>query len=306
MLHAVMRLSRQDWARWHAVAGALALLTVAWFSHSRTVWQTCLGLLALLCLASWHTTRRRYLAIANTPEANIGSASQGYARLGGRAQPLDGVPLVSPLGNACVWYRCVTEATRSSNRWETVEVLESEYSFLLDDGSGSCIVDPDGALLDPGEPHEVHSPELRRREWWIFPGQPLEALGEFATQHTDRSAGAQRASIAGRLADWKHDRRALLSRFDRDGNGEIDLQEWEHARLAAQTEIQRETINSAERQRAHLLRRPPHGAPFLITTNGLDRLAQRHRHWSWFHLTAAILALHAIWLLQRHPQWLPM
>ena len=39
------------------------------------------------------------------------------------------------------------------------------------------------------------------------------------------------------LREWKKDNEAMLARFDTNQDGEIDMQEWEHARRTAEVEI---------------------------------------------------------------------
>src|SRR5690606_33056614 len=84
-------------------------------------------------------------------------AAQGYLELEGRARMMVGEPIHAPLSGAlCVWYSYKVEereadyqAGRSTSRWRTIERGVSEAIFYLEDDTGRCIVDPDGAEVTP-------------------------------------------------------------------------------------------------------------------------------------------------------------
>lgn len=296
---------QRAWADWICAAIAAGLWLIAWISWSVTGWNWALGLTTLLAVVGWHSQRGRYLAIHNTPTTRIASTSQGYARLAGRANPSDGTPLVSPFGTRCVWYHCIEEERQDgpgNNRgWHKLSDVTSSDTFALDDGNGSCLVDPDHADLRVGDASITYYGELRRTEWWIFPGQHVEVLGEFTTLLNDRSLHGERERVSARLADWKRDRAGLVQRFDADGSGEIDADEWEVARQTAAREIRQETVQAPREQGTHLLCRPSRRMPFYIVTGELDTLARYHQRWSWAYLVLVVLALHGLWWLARAP-----
>ena len=112
-------------------------------------------LLIILLVASvtaiyswWHYLHRLRL-IEDTPTSRIRSAAQGYVELMGVSRWIDGPSIVSPLTTRpCVWYSYrVEQRTRGSknNHWRTVDSGVSEELFALDDGSASCLVDPEDA-----------------------------------------------------------------------------------------------------------------------------------------------------------------
>ncbi|GLS03721.1 hypothetical protein GCM10007860_08660 [Chitiniphilus shinanonensis] len=295
---------RRNWFDWLPVAAIAGLLGHAWLGRTVDGWQWSLGLATAFALLGWYCNLRQQQAVQNTPLSRVGSTSQGYARLRGQARPLDGEPLVSPFGTRCVWYHCVeAEVDRSPQGSRTRVLLDvvSEHSFLLDDGSGACLIDPTDAAMRVGEPSVTWYQDLRRTEWWIFPGQEVEALGEFATLRADRSAPMQRARVSDKLATWKQDRATLLRQFDRDGNGEIDPEEWEQARAAAEREVLRDTIATANRDSADVLRKPRQRRPYLISTEDLDDYARRRRWYARGYLLAVLLLLHAMWWIDRRP-----
>src|SRR5690606_18613706 len=120
--------------------------------------------------------------IADTPTARIASAPQGYGELRGRGRPLDGTPLLSPVnGLPVLWYRLVTECRGADGKWRRERSHESDASFLLEDGSGVCAVDPDGAEMLVRRRDVFRRGELRQTQWSLIRGDAIYVLGEFHT-----------------------------------------------------------------------------------------------------------------------------
>ena len=178
--------------------------------------------------------------IADTPTARIASAAQGYTELQGRGQPLDGTPLLSPVNALPVlWYRLVTERRQSDGKWRVVSIDTSDASFLLDDGSGQCVIDPDGAEMLVRRCDEFRRDDMRYRQWALIRNDRLYVLGDFATLGSVDVDFDVATQVRDLLAQWKANHPELLARFDLDGNGEIDLREWELARAQARREVRR-------------------------------------------------------------------
>ena len=93
------------------------------------------------------------------------------------------------------------------------------------------------------------------------------------------------------LAEWKQDRKQLLAHFDRNGDGEIDLHEWELARAEAKRQVTKEHREARAHAELHLTRAPADGRLYLISSLDPNRLARRFRGWSVFHLTCFLAAV---------------
>ncbi len=295
----------------------------AWILHappdSFWLWT---GLLALLAPFSGFLALRalrRVRAIENTPTSKIRSAHQGYVELIGTCEPAAD-PLRTPLtGSPCAWYHCTVERyVRSGkhSRWKTVREVRSEAPLKLLDGTGECLIDPRGAEVLPrtrriwygnsvvpsggaasGLRGIVGGSRYRYTEERIDAGDPLYALGEFVTLAA--GDGEDLHTATGRLLRaWKQDPQTLLHRFDRDGDGRIDPQEWEAAREAARQAVLRERLENAGRPPLHTLGRSRDGRPFILSVHGQRALGRRYR-WQALGWTCAFVltAPAALWML---------
>lgn len=253
--------------------------------------------------------------IVDTPTAKIRSAAQGYVELFGFAR-VRNQPLVAPLTKTpCVWYRYKVEEERGSGRnknWHTIQQGAADRPFLLDDGTGQCLVDPSGAELRFRNKAVWHSrkPDGHFRRDSPYPGslgslfglernyrlteerihadEPLYLIGRF---ETPRRGQAERRELTQQLLrQWKRDPQRMRS-FDRNQDGEIDLQEWEAAR--EQAERLAEQAEARLSERAPLPRVGKTGVssqPFIISTLGEEALASGLR-WRTAGATLATLAL---------------
>ncbi len=263
------------------LAAGLAVATLAAF---RSIWR---GL-------------RRARMIEDTPTSRLRSAAQGYVELCGRGAPMAGPPVVAPLsGIPCLWYRYRVERRRdllpAPGRvlWLTVREGVSDELFRIEDDTGACIVDPEGAEVTPTLRRRWYggddSPALvlgtrrhrtlgsfarfRYTEERLLPG-PLYALGWFRT--AANAQGDTGEEVAALLRRWKGDRAALLERFDRNGDGEIDLEEWSRAREAALREVLAARTEPAAE--VHVLSRPADPRlPFLLAAGDRRTNARRYR-----------------------------
>ena len=109
----------------------------------------------------WYAFRWMHVArmVEDTPTSRVRSAAQGYVELAGRCRPLDGTQNLAPLTQRpCVWWHYRVQQKVDSGpsgkrrqSWRTVNSGQSGQPFLLDDGTGECIVQPAGAEVLTGE-----------------------------------------------------------------------------------------------------------------------------------------------------------
>lgn len=277
---------------WLSGACHFVILFIAIESESAEAWPYALLAMAVVSFFAWVANYRRYRLIHDLPTSRIASAAQGYVELYGRAEMLPGVPVTSRVTRqACCWYHFEIEEKTPGNKWRTVDSGVSVEQFLLIDSTGQCVISPQGAEV-LSQSHRCWTEGDRRyTESLLLPKCDLYAIGDFSTvSGAAASAGDERADIGRLLGEWKADQRRLLERFDLDKNGQIDLKEWELARLQAQREVRRQhgEIRARGVEGVHLLRKPADGRLFLLANELPDKIGARYRWWSWIHLAVFI------------------
>jgi hypothetical protein len=282
-MNAVVAL-RREYGRFIISGAQIMLLGIGAQIGTPLGWVACASLIAAISLIAWTSTYRRARAIEDTPTAKVASAAQGYTELLGRGRPLAGEPLLSPLRSLpCLWYRYIEER-RNDDKWERVSSGESDASFIVDDGSGECLVDPAGADILTAQKESWVQFDRRYTEWLLLREERIYVLGQFETRRSGDLGMDRNAAIGALLAEWKKNPQELIKRFDLDGNGEIDVREWELARAQARREVERLERDAADDPGIHIMRRPEDGRLYLISSLPPEQLAQRYRWWSFAHL----------------------
>lgn len=257
--------------------------------------------LAVALGGAWLCLRRLYQArhLLDTPTSKIRSAAQGYVELYGVLQAQPDSPMVAPLsGKPCLWWRFRIEEHRtekSRSTWSTLERGVSESCLLLDDGTGHCLIDPRGAEVHPSirevwsgntrHPRGVAPTGLlawissaklyRYTEERLHADQPLYAIGDFHSGGGGRQGLDLNAAQTAVIREWKSDFAGLLSRFDSDGNGQLDEQEWNRVRLAARLEAEDRHRQLSTQPAQHRMLKPREAQPFILSNGGEDELARR-------------------------------
>lgn len=269
----------------------------------------------------------RFLHIArmleDTPTSRVRSAAQGYVELVGRSATLAGTANVAPLTQRpCVWWRFRIQRRTGSgsrgnrrNKWQTVQSGRSEQPFVLDDGTGECIVQPAGAEVltaetttwygdtpwpaaQPGRGASFGGSEYRYYEERIYEHEQVHVLGQFRT-HSGTAHATRDADVAALLAEWKQDQAGLVARFDADGDGRVSLREWEGAREAARRTVSERHLEQPVPAAVHVVSRPESRQLYLIAAYPEQELATRFRRRALLAFMLFGLATCALgWLLQ--------
>lgn len=270
-------------------AGYLVLLGVALQMGDASGGAVCLMLIVAVGLLACASTYRRARAIADVATSRIGSAAQGYVEVMGRAKADPGELILSPYsGIACIWYRFqVYSRDNPRSEWREVDSGASSATFELSDGSGACRVDPDHAEVVGPERRVSYRDGDKLVEEMLFAGGTLYVLGEYATLHGAQAALSVSEDVGALLATWKQDPVQLKKRFDLDGDGQIDLHEWEHARRLATKTVEQQHRELRNLGELNLMRAPANGRMFLISTLSPQQLRRRYLWWSAFHLGVA-------------------
>ena len=270
-------------------------------------WLLVAGLAAGAVYSFWYAFKawRKNRVIEDTPTSRVRSAAQGYVELSGHGiLPADSQNKGPLTGMPCTWWRYKIEERRYAGRsrsWSTVQSDTSATPFLLDDGTGHCLIDPRGAEVFPGvtdvwygpsEWPEVHIPngtgifgwlvdsfvtdKYRYTEYRLQPHEQVYAIGAF------RSLGGASvqdpdAAAAELLHAWKRDQAALLARFDSNHDGALSSAEWEQARAAARRQVIEGRAAEVRPPSLNVLADPMDGRSFLLAASDGESLARRFR-----------------------------
>ncbi len=271
------------------------------------LWLIVASLAAAAAYSFWFAFKAwaRNRAVEDTPTSRIRSAAQGYVELSGRGILPPNSPTKGPLtGKPCTWWRYKIEERGSSGRsrsWTTLQSDTSDVPFLLDDGTGRCLIDPRGAEVfagardvwyGPSEWPDVHIPDgtgvfgrlvdtvltdrYRYTEHRLQPQELVYAIGSFRSLG-GVSVETPDAAVADLLHEWKQDQAALLARFDADQDGMLNSREWEEARAAARSEVLKKRSAEVHPPSTSVLSDPLDGRAFLIAASDGKSLARRFR-----------------------------
>ena len=270
------------------------------------------AVLALLALWRFLVRLKRDRLVADTPEARIRSAAQGYVKVQGRTQPAGPAATSAPLSaRPCVWwsYEIAHEErdSKGNRRWSTTDSRSSVEPFaLVDDDDARCLVGPVKAEITPtvrnvwygstswpmaGPPES--SSLLERFGSWRYTerllgvGAHVCVMGEFRS-HSE--VGDVNAAITAKLHEWKQDQQALLARFDLDHDGKLNEAEWEAARQAAAHESQNQTLQAAI-TRESVISEPTNGEPFLIAPLSEAALERREKLFAGLYLGLGLVGV---------------
>lgn len=257
----------------------------------------------IFAFISWHKVR----VIEDTPTSRIRSAHQGFIELVGNAEKLGFEPLHAPITmTPCVWYRYKVEErgtgegnTQAAN-WSTIQSGQSEAMFLLDDETGKCLIDPEGAQIIPTTRDVWYSDSsnsmtdiplfTRKSKSFIFGGRyrfteerieqgdHLYVIGNFHSQSAEADMPTKEEALRELLNQWKKDRDMLLERFDANRDGKIDEQEWVQVRAAAQAQIAKEYNEAMLLPQYHIMNKPENKRqPYIISHLSEHEITRKHR-----------------------------
>ncbi|MBW2941886.1 E3 ubiquitin ligase family protein [Zhongshania aquimaris] len=258
---------------------------------------TICGIIALVSAIASIKSLMAARIIEDTPTSKIRSAHQGYVELIGFAKIGPEPLLLSGLSKTpCLWFRYNIERYESSGKnssWRSIEKHTSTQAFTLNDGSGDCYVMPSRADVSTQRKRTWHGnsrhpsrtsgmnlfgKRYRYTEEMLCADDLLYIIGLFETRHPPNPNAARDAEMAKVLNEWKQDYDKLTARFDRNGDGEIDLQEWELARAEALRKAERNVSKQAPLNPVHTISySPSRRQPYIIASSEPESLSKRYR-----------------------------
>ena len=232
----------------------------------------------------------RYFNLArhlqNIPRSKIRSAPQGHIEIIGRARPLVPVPYYLPETDIpCVWFELSYRHGQGDS--SATEFKRTESSFLVDDGTGTCRIDPQAMAIETraGKDNQLNKLGLENQSGllsarWIAVDETVHAYGRFDTLTSDFHQQKE-DMIRQRLSALKKDQ-SLMQQFDADNDGRIDVAEWDRARELVRQDVE---VHFREKQQAqdnrdaiHVLRPPDDDRlPFLVSSFEELKTIRRYR-----------------------------
>lgn len=243
--------------------------------------------------------------IENVPTSLIRSASQGYVELEGWTKLLPGPQIFGPLtSKPCVWYSYTIER-RNDESWSTVRKEVSGEIFCLDDTTGECVIDPDGAEVvtkekdvwrgssdwpvstDSGNGF-LMSGKYRYTEKRLLIDGHLYAIGYFQTQGTGFQNDINE-DIRDILREWKKNPQ-MMKAIDKNKDGTIDQEEWDGARQLAETAALKQRASGSGVAPVNIMSKPIDRRPFILSSISQDELTRSYHIRKWAGIAAFLIA----------------
>ncbi len=253
----------------------------------------CILIFAVLYKAYKNYHRLRY--IADTATSKIASAAQGYIELKGLGEMMEGASIESPFSKKrCLWFNCKIEKKQRSGLqtyWEEDSQIVSENLFYLEDETGLCIVDPEGAFVIPSSKIKWYGSHLgdqyssgksgwlttgkyRFTEKLVFVADALYVMGSFESKRKTINPQLQKEQVESLIKEWKTNPRRYLKKFDIDKNNKIDKKEWVRIREYAQQQVRKKN----QQLEYNILKKSGEkNQPFIISTKDEEALLLRKK-----------------------------
>jgi hypothetical protein len=195
-------------------------LAVAWFLIVGGIALSAFGNLALKRL------------IEDLPTSTLRGAAQGYVEIQAEVRAADRTLTCQTCGCECLWFQCGRESFNP----------RAAPDILLDDGTGTCLLRPEGAF--------IWSPDEPPGHTHLRPGDRVIVLGELRAGGAREQGVAladpprnRREAVAGALMRLKQDRTRMAA-LDVNRDGHVDQGEWAVARRAVESVAARGDIAS--------------------------------------------------------------
>ena len=283
----------------------------AWDTAEFWFWSlAALGFSALSFIKAFKGLHKSRL-LEDTPTSLVRSASQGYVEFEGIGRRLEGEPIISPLtGTACTWWSFTIEERRTyrvnktqHTHWQTVDKGSSDALFELEDSSGRCVIDPEGAEVFPSmtktwrgtsawpkkQGHGLLG-RYRYTERRMHAGDPLLVVG-YLTTHRAAETTNFAEEVRALLADWKSRQSMLIRLYDQDNDGVLDMKEWERARQKANAQVRREHTEELRHPGIPVLGLPPDDRSFLMAAKSQAQVIKHYRRGGIFAIGAFFVLL---------------
>lgn len=273
------------------------------------------GISSLAGFWMWQHGQRLARIIDDIPTSRIVSAPQGYVELLGQACELPDTSLVTGIsGTPCLWFRYQIarrggEGGHSNDLVFTLiahtvylpnEHEESLACFGVRDSTGEAVIFPYGAEVIAAHRQVWYEGDTRFTEERIMPGDPLYVLGDFSTHTPAVGPWDWVNEVSSQLSLMQADRPQLLRRFDRNGNGVLDPDEWEAMHREASSIAHEKQAQHLAMPTVHRVMAPDAGYHYLISSQPPQKLASHYRFWrAWGFVLFIGMGVLGLWLAGR-------
>ncbi|MBS3758872.1 MAG: hypothetical protein KGY61_09435 [Desulfobacterales bacterium] len=284
--------------------GAIFFFTVAgmeWLKGGGRFWEIVLGISitaaggALFCYSLVLLYYKRM--VENTPTSKIRSQSMGMTELSGKARPYYDLRTSHTL-TRCIFFVCrYYRYHRADNggQWKQVRTISSgKLPFYIEDDTGRVLINPKGAFYSltrfrqtvrgrfiPALAIKLDDPNSRVIEEMIPIGANIYVLGSAQLQ---RHGKTHRERLMDRLRSVKRDP-SQMARYDRDGDGHIDAEEWDAARADIENNVYAESLTSDKgAYETVVIEKPNFGLLPFIVADSEEGLLRKFAIRSWLFL----------------------
>ena len=182
--------------------------------------------------------------IENIPTSKIRSVAMGLAELTGKVEPK--ILLKSPITQTeCVFYKFIIEEERRNSKgkkyWVKIKEGCSTNYFYIKDDTARILVDPISAELVLDYMYRYIDDKFsgsyksyRYTEWYIVPNETIYIIG--TVKKIRDNVEDRKSKLVEILKQLKQDKEKL-KQFDVNKNGQIDIEEWDMARMKIEQEL---------------------------------------------------------------------
>lgn len=284
-------------------------------------WETATGILLIIAgigLFPYGLFVLNYKRmVENTPTSKVRSMAMGMAEVTGQARQYYDLKTTYS-GTRCVYFRCRhfrKTRTGAAGRWtwgarhtgNNAErwILEREtYSgrlpFYLEDDTGRVLVRPDGALFHIskykqefsgafgiGTPADMRGSNTRVTEDLIAEGARVYVLGKARPEKTGSTVAEK---IRKELGALKKDKKRLMA-YDANGDGRVDLDEWETARRDVENRVYAEMLADGAPKDQVVIGKPAYGMLPFIIADSEDGIIRKLKFRVWIFLGGGMLCV---------------
>ena len=242
--------------------------------------------------------------VENTPTSKIRSFSMGMVELSGKTRRYYGLR-TSARKTPCIYFRCryyKLHKTDDASRWSlTRSVSSGKIPFYIEDDTGRILIKPKGAIFNipmttqsfqgnyiPSLSLHLHDPNTKVVEELIPEKTRLYVLG---SAQVEKHGKKIREIITDKLRVLKHSTEAM-SEYDINGDGRIDVDEWDAARGDVERMVYAESLaNGLCESESVVIEKPRFGLLPFIIADSEKNLIRRLMFRTWIFLVGGLITI---------------